>query len=323
MLRSLLLLPFFLYSFAFANCVEYQKKPAQEKLDYLYKKVLDSKYSLLNVLLYDAGIVKGIGLGLTNLLDDKFLKPSFDHTCDEMPEGRVKLIHSIGNVGKVLLKVTHETKEKYSGVFTKGTEIKGLARLSLAMPSPAPFTPGMALKFLIDGRPSLNILAMNSLDGQESKNFFEKTFTNDIPEPDVANADPFKQKMFAAFEKAIKSFSSKNRPTYLPLTDWAKVTADGKDVAAADVSAPHAFVFVPTSEAKKSQEGYSFLTLLRKKLQKIKRGTKLYDVKIVHNKGDEPEDFGELYLLDEKDNRFQYSSFGDKKLFFQHPVIKK
>ena len=49
----------------------------------------------------------------------------------------------------------------------------GVVRLSLAAAAGKTNTaPGMGLKFLIDGMDSSNLVAMYSVDGQESCNFF-------------------------------------------------------------------------------------------------------------------------------------------------------
>ena len=45
-------------------------------------------------------------------------------------------------------------------------------------------TPGMGLKFLRDGIDSANLVAMNSVEGQASWNFFLNDFSNHIPKPE-------------------------------------------------------------------------------------------------------------------------------------------
>ena len=59
----------------------------------------------------------------------------------------------------------------------------GWVRLSLAQqPSPPALktAPGMGLKLLRSGRDSANLVAMFSVNGQESWNFFKNNFTNHI-----------------------------------------------------------------------------------------------------------------------------------------------
>ena len=95
---------------------------------------------------------------------------------------RYKYIHTVGTVGRV------EWRDRgghpYTGIFAGASS--GFVRLSLANePSPpAPGTaPGMGLKFLRDGRDSANLVAMYSVDGQDSWNFFKNDFTTHIPTP--------------------------------------------------------------------------------------------------------------------------------------------
>ena len=59
------------------------------------------------------------------------------------------------------------------------------SRLSLALEPDTEklnTAPGMGLKFLRDGMDSANLVAMYSVDGQESWNFFKNDFSNHIPE---------------------------------------------------------------------------------------------------------------------------------------------
>lgn len=109
------------------------------------------------------------------------LSPSFDHESDELPDGRAKILHSNGSVGKITF--IPKNDHPFTGIYKTGAI--GLARLSLAMPaSNTTFVPGMAVKFLIDKHSSLNILAINSLEGQgENWNFFAKDFSNKIAHP--------------------------------------------------------------------------------------------------------------------------------------------
>lgn len=54
--------------------------------------------------------------------------------------------------------------------------------MSLAgKPSDTHITPGIGLKFLRDGIDSANLVAMYSVAGQDSWNFFANDFSNHIP----------------------------------------------------------------------------------------------------------------------------------------------
>jgi hypothetical protein len=81
--------------------------------------------------------------------------------------------------------------EGYTGIFESGAD-HGLIRLSAAKKfdktksSAAEaydnFTPGFGLKFLRDGVPSGNLVAMYGVNGFDSWNFFKMDFSNHIPD---------------------------------------------------------------------------------------------------------------------------------------------
>lgn len=69
----------------------------------------------------------------------------------------------------------------YSGIFKGATN--GYVRLSLAkepVTTVQETAPGMGLKFLRDGIDSANLVAMYSVNGQDSWNFFKNDFTTHI-----------------------------------------------------------------------------------------------------------------------------------------------
>ena len=111
---------------------------------------------------------------------------SFDTLGDEFDCGftgcRDKTIHSVGNVGKV--QWIDLGGHPYSGIFKGGDS--GYVRMSSAAPvdTKTPnMKPGMGVKFLRDGVDSANFVAMLSVDGQPSLNFFENDWSNHIPTP--------------------------------------------------------------------------------------------------------------------------------------------
>ena len=93
---------------------------------------------------------------------------------------REKFIHSVGVVATAEWRSLGS--HGYTGVFTGSQHV--IIRMSLAsQPDPQQLktTPGIALKFLRDGVDSGNMVAMFSVDGQQSWNFFRNNFTNHIP----------------------------------------------------------------------------------------------------------------------------------------------
>ena len=111
--------------------------------------------------------------------------PTFNTPGDEMAKGslygyRLKLIHTVGVIAKV--KFSSNNNHSYTGIF-EGADL-GYARLSAAIqydPTVQNLAPGMGLKFLRDGVDSANLVAMYSVDGQDTYNFFANDFKNHIP----------------------------------------------------------------------------------------------------------------------------------------------
>lgn len=113
----------------------------------------------------------------------------------------------------------------FTGIFKAGSSSPAIIRLSVAKQDPDHFLPGLALKVLIDGKASQNIIAMFSLDGQgKDKNFFANTFWNIIDDP-----TGFAEKLLAkAFRLALQLLpgGEESRPkseTNLPLVEHASV----------------------------------------------------------------------------------------------------
>ena len=110
---------------------------------------------------------------------------SFETVGDEMPStfiwgDRKKLIHTVGTVAKVEWQVKNDIG--YTGIF-EGAE-HGYIRMSFAaQPSPnlVNTTPGIGVKFLRDGVDSANFVAMYSVDGHDTWNWFANSFSNHIP----------------------------------------------------------------------------------------------------------------------------------------------
>ena len=122
----------------------------------------------------------------TTLLLTQSNAPSVDYQGDTMPPGKLyghrqRVIHSLGTIAKVELKPQATSSHPFTGIFEGASH--GIIRLSLAGEISAikSFTPGFALKFLRDGLPSVNLVAMPSVDGQgDDYNFFAKEFCNNI-----------------------------------------------------------------------------------------------------------------------------------------------
>lgn len=138
----------------------------------------------------------------------KSLRTTFSRQCELFQEAAVKKVHALGTLatGRMIVypklkslgpkdKVTGEVVNPFTGLLNnQGNEngIPLLLRLSVANPVAdtievgnksllLEFIPGLGLKFLIDGKRSVDLVAMESLAGQGSEqNFFKYEFSPDF-----------------------------------------------------------------------------------------------------------------------------------------------
>merc|ERR1719266_965488 len=195
--------------------------------------------------------------------------PTLRAPGDELPweEGiisdgtRYKYIHTVGAVGQV--QWVDRGGHSYSGIFSGAT--KGVVRFSLAKePSPPGLAtaPGMGLKFLRDGVDSANLVAMYSVNGQDSWNFFKNDFTNHIG-PGGLDLVPLE----------IKFSEATNYISEVGLSDWAKYGEDG--VMTSSLSFPFMLRFRPTGGISFPDE---YVNDFLDDLTSIPKGSTLYQI---------------------------------------------
>lgn len=107
---------------------------------------------------------------------------TFDWVGDEMPDGRLKIVHTRGTVTRVAYESVGD--HPYTGIF-KGARygIMRISEVNRTVPEVARTSPGFGLKFLRNGYPSANGLAMFSFAGQPSFNFLTNSWTTHLAEP--------------------------------------------------------------------------------------------------------------------------------------------
>lgn len=269
----------------------YQELPGCSKRQLLYEtRILESQYKILPPFAF-GGFSTLIGSFAFLSLDK-----SFTHSSDEMPKGRLKVIHTYGSVAPIewISTGNHEYTGLYKGAC-------GLVRLGWAAPpSVSGHTPGMAIKLFVSGQPSKNLHVMHSLDGQgENANFFENVFTNIIPKPEGL--------LLKAVEKIFALFAT--RTTHLDVAHLGRVRRTGAEVT--EARSPYQLYFVPTEEAQLPTDG---ATDLRVSLGQFEPGTVLYRIYAREEQAEESIEIGFLRTTD----RFVASKYGDEKLFFQH-----
>ena len=159
----------------------------------------------------------------------------------------------------------------------------------------------MALKILIDQHPSVNLLVMNSLDGQgKDRNFFKNEFSHILPKPNKIE--------LRIIELYFKAFVSS--PRHLSLEHFSKIENNGTTIEAP--LTPYQIIFVPTTEVQiNSKTRKDF----RNELKQLSEGAHLYRIEALeNNESSERLHIGDLYLK----SPFVASEYGDEKLFFQH-----
>ncbi len=112
------------------------------------------------------------------------LDKTLTRISDLMEPGRPKFIHARGSVAMV--RFQPDELSPFTGLLARSDEgggAVGLVRMSLVARvfGDAAYTPALALKLLIDGTPSADVLAMNHTVGQgRDFNLFSNTMTNDL-----------------------------------------------------------------------------------------------------------------------------------------------
>jgi hypothetical protein len=237
----------------------------------------------------------------------EFMSVPLDRSSDVMPANREKVVHTYGSVAAV--RFVRDPNSPFTGVFA-GNECAILRAAPGAGPGRSNLVPGIALKFLIDGKPSVNIFALYSLDGQEGVNYFKNTLTNFLAPP-LGNIQKF----------ALTRFNLANTDsTRVHAGHLARVESNGRSVDEANVKAAEQLYFVPNKEKLAFSDAPVADRDYRDDLESIPAGTKLYDVYGRIAGASENERIHIGYI--ETKTKFLSSEFGDKRLFFKHKKIE-
>lgn len=278
---------------------DYQQRSAAEKLDLLWKNINADPYP-------EGALPTRVpgALGRLKLFSVDFNRGSFEHASDELPPDRPKLVHTYGTVACVSCKITE--KHPYTGIFRTGGP--ALLRFSDATGG-GKFTPSLALKFLVEGRPSVNLLALPTAQRKpDDLDVFTSVYAN-ATHP----AGSFDAKLVQrSFQKAAKAMGgTRLYAVYLPLHHIAEVHPDGSTPSAPEV--PDRVEFHPTQEAVAA---WSAAGDFRASLARIPAGTRLFTLRAAAKIDAQAEPIGEVTL----DSPWIASRYGDERLFFQHDV---
>jgi hypothetical protein len=281
---------------------EYPSLPAREKQKLLWNNILQSEHP--NDRLPASSYARFMWNAFTGgLFGKRFLTKTLLHHDDELPDGRPRLIHPYGSICLITFEAIPGAP--YSGTLSSGA--CGLLRVSLTLPSSS-FTPGFAVKFLIDGKPSQNICCIPSINGQnEDQNVFLRTGSNRHSTTVHGLDCTFLAYMFGRAARSLKP--KKFRWNYLPLDHFSATRSDG--TAEANPVVPHELIFLPTAAAQMSRES---AVDYRLRLKEIAPGTEIYHVLASDNPTSRPVLIGGLRTA----SAFVASRYGDETIFFQH-----
>jgi hypothetical protein len=242
----------------------------------------------------------GIGYMIKAVKSLFSLGTTFDRSSDELPRGRHKIFHPFGSVAKAELTVS--AGSPYSGMFAStGKAVPVIIRL--APGGGGSFIPGIATKFLIDGKPSVNTQAIQDFDGQgEDWNYFHAVPSNVVPQ-----SNNLLLKTATEIFKLIKS-----EPNHLQLTNLASIGPDGK--APATVREPYQIQYRPHGDLATTYANAEHVDF-RAVLRRIPPGTVLYDV---YARASE-RDTAYAKIAEIKTTSWLVASGrGDAQLFFRH-----
>lgn len=272
---------------------DYESKTAENKFDLLMDHVKATEGTAGN-------FPNPVGYFQFIVQDD--LAPTCDEYSDLIPYNHEKRIHSVGPVAAMELTSTGD--HPYTGLFQTGTP-HALVRLSVATkPLFGRTIPGLAVKFLRDGMPSANFVAMYSLDGQPGGNFFENSFTNQVN----STTSIAKRLIFNKFADVSDPAEA------VGLSDIAAYNVDGTKVKAPVF--PAEIILMPNEDLKERFAGAPATQEdLDAQFQSVPVNTALYTVHArATPTASETQHIGTMRIT----STLMSTSFGDDNLFFRH-----
>jgi len=271
---------------------DYESRDGGEKLGILWAKVLASRYPALPCPRRVASLIPALRLAGRLLRSGR---RTFSARADVL-EPRTKLSHPLGVVAAAEFRA--DPRANAGGVLD-GAPV--LVRLSISgHPEEGGFSPSMAVKFFIDGQPSVNVHLTASIDGQEGDHaFFRDSLTNIVPPPS-SPAGKLSRPLLARVIRQKDPF--RMDVDHLVFRDRSgAINYDGK--------VPHEIVLRPLLTSPPQQSGD-----YREELMRIPVMSELYEARVRYYAGGELIRVGVIVTASE----FVASEFGDRVLHFHH-----
>jgi hypothetical protein len=267
----------------------------------LYARVRDSAYEVEPPIAWPfAGPIGQVRMMAGLLFSSTFredLTSTFRISSD-VREERTKSFHTFGVTGAARFETEVNPSSPYTGLFVTGAP--ALIRLSIAADK-SMYTPGAALKFFVDGKPSVNMHAIPNLDALRTYDFFEQDFTNKVPVPQTFAGKGLRMSL----NPLVPGF------THLPLTKLAETDCTGK-VSTGCVRAPEQLLLRGVKHFDATAQEGDFRDALR---TMFTPGDTLFEM--FGRDGDEAERrLGRIVLT----QPLVASAFGDRQLHFHHSL---
>ncbi|MEM6996731.1 MAG: hypothetical protein AAF721_39875, partial [Myxococcota bacterium] len=169
--------------------------------------------------------------------------------------------------------------------------------------------PSLAIKFMVEGKPSVNFLALpNARRDDDNRDPLRGGYSNAIPAPDDLAA----KAVGLSFERTSHALGgTRLHAVYLPLHHLAQIERSG--AAVADPKVPDRLELHGTAAAREAMTTHKDW---RRSLATIPTGTVLFDVEVAESMDAGAVRYGTVVL----DEPFVASRYGDERLFFQHDV---
>lgn len=271
---------------------DYETRSGNEKRNLIWEKIENTKYDLQTLpTFYDSKDLWGYLKAFLSL------PKAFNNKGDFLNPNRVKFIHSVGSVG--LVRFIPIKDSPYTGLLK--TPSIGLVRMSTAAPpSNDSFMPGAAIKFFIDGKSSVNMHLMPSLEGQgPNHNYFASNISNHLEKP-----KSIALKGLALYFRIVRN------PLFLPIDQLGRMESNG--TMEINPVSPDIVIFKPSQDVKDLIPANTSNDF-RVDLNKIPKGVKLWDVYSSDLKSNHETLIGSLFLESDL-----IPSLAGDRLYFRH-----
>lgn len=262
-----------------------------------------------------------LGAVRERLLDPTRASMALTHQGDWWPDPRTPSIHPFGVVA--LGQFSPERRLDDLGLF--GQDCTVVLRYSIATQVGAdhsgdqwPLSPGIAIKWLVDGLPSRNLQLVVAVEGIDDLDFLGHTFTTYPAEPNF-DRYPHLEFLLRRFQtaRALAGGTDLGRERQIPIGPMTAVRRDGTTVP--NPQQLDAVTLEHSSEAKRTFPRMSRWDEFREHLATCSRTLHRQTpfVSLLGLKQGQRFKLGDIWLHEP----LHTSRFGDQQLFFSHAVV--